>query len=289
MKSLREVGLDEVLTPEQGQKIREAAVHAARRQLVARKLLPVPPPLGEGFQVFGYDTVTDVSDARIDFSWPGAESRDIVNLARTTVAIPNIHKETEINKLDLASSRMSGTPLNLSNVESVSYKVALLEDALIINGWSRDGTTYEINGLYQGAGNDESTSLDWGTKANIETSINNAIALMLADSIHPPYNLTLHPTQYAQTLALIASTARSYRDWIREAIEGEVHMSAALTDGNGLLSKVNAEGMFEYVLAEDFSVYNAAIVKSGNLFVKVYVRGLPVIYDANALCKLSAI
>lgn len=257
--------------------------------MVARKLLPVPPPLGEGVQVFGYDTLTEVSDARIDYQWPGAESKDIINLARATVAIPNIHKETEINKLDLAASRMSGRPLNLSNVESVSYKVALMEDALIINGWSRDGTTYEISGLYQGAGNDEATDLPWGTKANIETSINNAVALMLADSITPPYNLTLHPTQYAQTLALIASTARSYRDWIREAIEGEVFMSAALADGDGLLSKVNAEGMFEYVLAEDLSVYEAVIQKSGNLFCKVYVRGLPVIYDANACCKLSAI
>lgn len=289
MKPLRQVGLDEVLTAEQGQLIREAAVMAARRQMIARKLLPIKGPLGEGVQVFGYDTLAEVSDARIDLSWPGAESKDIINLARATVAIPNIHKETEINKLDLAASRMSGTPLNLSNLESVSYKVALLEDALIINGWSRDGTNYDINGLYQGAGNDESTSLDWGTKANIETSINNAVALMLADSITPPYNLTLHPTQYAQTLALIANTARSYRDWIREAIEGEVYMSAALTDGNGLLSKVNAEGMFEYVLAEDLSVYQAVIIKSGNLFCKVYVRGLPVIYDSNALSKLSAI
>ena len=289
MKSLRQVGLDEVLTTEQGQQIREAAVHAARRQMVARKLLPIKGPLGAGVQVFGYDNLTEVSDARIDLSWPGAESKDIINLARATVAIPNIHKETEINKLDLAASRMSGTPLNLSNVESVSYKVALLEDALIINGWSRDGTNYDINGLYQGAGLDESTSLDWGTKANIETSINNGIGLMLAQNIIPPYNLTLHPTQYGQTLALIANTSRSYRNWIREAIEGGVFMSAALAAGSGLLSKANTEGMFEYVLAEDLSVYEAVIQKSGNLFVKVYVRGIPVIYDANALCKLSAI
>jgi uncharacterized linocin/CFP29 family protein len=289
LKSLRQVGLDEVLTAEQGQQIREAAVFAARRQMIARKLLPIKGPLGAGVQVFGYDALTEVSDARIDLSWPGGESRDIVNLTRSTVAIPNIHKETEINKLDLAASRMSGTPLNLSNVESVSYKVALLEDALIINGWSRDGTNYDINGLYQGAGLDESTSLDWGTKANIETSINNAVGLMLAQNITPPYNLTLHPTQYGQTLALIASTSRSYRNWIREAIEGGVFMSAALAAGNGLLSKANTEGMFEYVLAEDLSVYEAVIQKSGNLFVKVYVRGIPVIYDANALCKLSAI
>jgi uncharacterized linocin/CFP29 family protein len=289
MKSLRDVGLDEVLTPEQGQYIRERAVMAARRQMIARKLLPMLGPLGEGVQTFGYDTLTELSAARIDLGWPGAESRDIINLARTSVGIPNIHKEFQVNRLDLAASRRSGRPLNLSVVDSASYKVALLEDELIIKGWSRDGANYDINGLYEAAGNDYSTSMDFGTKTNIETAINGAISLMLDDSVNPPYNLTLHPTQYAETLALIASTSRSYRGWIREAIEGQVFMSAALTAGNGLLTKANPVGMFEYVLAEDLEVYTAVLQKSGNLFGRVYVRGLPIVYDANACCKLSNI
>lgn len=289
MKRLYNVGRDEPTTREQGRYIRERAVFAARRVMVGRRLTPIAGPLGVGVQVFGYDTLSEVSDARIDVGWPGAESLDIVNLARTTVAIPNIHKEFEINKLDLAASQMTGRPLNVKNAESASYKVGLEEDKLIILGWSRDGTAYDINGLYNAAGNDENTALDYGTKANIETSINNAIALLLVDNIYPPYNLTLHPTQYAQTLALIANTAKSYRDWIKEVIMGEVFVTPAMTAGDGMLSAVNAQGMFEFVLAEDLSVDTEILAKSKNLFGKVYVRGLPVVYDSNAICKLSDI
>ena len=289
MKSMRYVGVDEPLSTEQGHVIRDRAVTAARRQFVGRKLCPIGPILGEGAQVFGYDTLTEVSDARIDDGWPGGESKDIVNLARTTVSIPNIHSEFEINKLDLASSRLNGTPLNLSVVDSKSYKVALAEDALIIEGWSRDGTTYEINGLYQGAGNSEASNLDYGTKANIETSVLNALALLEADGIYPPFNMVMNPAQFAQTQALIANTSRSYIDWVREVIQGEVYQTPAITAGTGMIVKSNAEGMFEYVMAEDLSVFTEILPRSHNLYGKVYVRGLPVIYDSNAICKLTTI
>jgi len=291
MNKLRYVGVDETLTTEQGQLIRSAAVEAARRQLIGRKLFgsSIFGPLGEGVVTYGYDTKTRGAGARTDWGWPGVESQEALNFARSTVSIPLHHQEFEINKLDLAASRLNGTPLNMSKVEAASYDVALQEDTVLIEGWSRDGSTYEINGLYQGAGNDENTALDYGTKANIETSINNAIALLLADNIPPPYNLTLNPVQYSQTLALIANTSQSYLNWIRSVIQGEVYVTPAITAGTGLMSKTNPQGMFELVLAEDLTVETEVLEKSKNLWGKVYIRGLPVIYDSNALCKLSAI
>lgn len=146
MNKLRYVGTDEPLTTEQGQFIKEQAVFAARRAFVARKLFGTAiRKIDAGAQTFGYDTLTEVSNASIDMSWPGRESSDIINLARSTVAIPVLHKEFEINKLDLASSNMAGTPLNTSNAESAGYKVALLEDTLLILGYAADGTNYDIN------------------------------------------------------------------------------------------------------------------------------------------------
>ena len=196
MNTLRYVGHDEPLTTEQGAYIKERAVFAARRAFVGRKLFgSAIRKIDSGAQTFGYDTLTEASNASLDFSWPGRESQDIVNLARTTVGIPNLHKEFEINKLDLASSRMTGTPVNTSTAESSAYKVALLEDTTLILGYSADGTNYDINGLYNAAGNSEATALDYGTGANIVTSINNTITLLLNDNIMPPYNLTLNPAQ----------------------------------------------------------------------------------------------
>jgi len=293
LDKLRYVGMDEPLTREQGEYIKDRAVFAARRTFQGRKLFGTSlRKIDSGAQTFGYDTLTEVSNAALDFIWPGRESQDIVNLARTTVGIPNLHKEFEINKLDLASSRTSGTPLNTSTAESAAYKVGLLEDVLLILGYSADGTNYDINGLYNAAGNSEATSLDWGTAANIVTSINNTIALLLADNILPPYNLTLHPTQYAQSLVLISSTAISYRQWIEESLQGgSIYVTPSMTAGTGLMTKTDPSGMFEYVLAEDLTTETEVldIQHGNNLFGRVYVRGLPVVYDSNAICQMTTI
>lgn len=289
MNKLRYVGTDEPLTTEQGQLIRDRAVFAARRQMTGRKLLPIAGPLGEGVVTFGYDTMTEAAAARIDEGWPGSESLDLVGLTRTTKAIPTLHKEFEINKLDLAASRLSGTPLNTSVVESAAYKVALLEDTLLILGWSRDGTTYEINGLYNAANNTKAAAGDWATETNIAIDIEGAIAELLTDNIMPPYNLVLHPDQYAQTLDLISGTASSYLDWVKARIQGEVYVTAGITASTGMMLKAELAGMAEYVLAEDLTTTTEIVPRSGNLFGRVYVRGVPVVYDTNAICKLTGI
>lgn len=293
MNKLRYVGTDEPLTTEQGAYIKERAVFSARRAFVGRKLFGTAlRKIDEGAQTFGYDTLTEVSSASLDFQWPGRESSDIVNLARSTVAIPVLHKEFEINKLDLASSNMSGTPLNTTNAESAAYKVALLEDTLLIEGYAADGSTYDINGLYNAAGNSQTGAGGWNTGANIVTDINGAMGKLLADNIMPPYNLTLHPDQYTETLALIANTAVSYLQWIVESMQGgSVYVTPAITATTGMMTKANPDGMFEYVMAEDLTTATEVLdlTRGNNLFGKVYVRGLPVVYDSNAICTIATI
>jgi uncharacterized linocin/CFP29 family protein len=294
MNNLRYVGtVDEQLTTEQGLIIRERAVESARRKLKGRQLFGQSVrKIDSGAQSYAYDTLTHMSAAALDFTWPGRHNLDAINLARTTVAIPNLHKEFEINKLDLAASKLSGTPLNTSTSDSAAYKVAYLEDSLLINGFSFDGTNYDINGLFKAAGNTDGTSLDWGTKANIETSINNGIGLLLDDGIDGPWNLTINPTQRGQLNATFANTAVTYKQWVLEQLEGgSIITSAAMAESDGMLTPVNPEGMFEYVVAEDLTAQSevTSLKEGNNLFGRVYVRGLPVVYDANAICTLTVI
>jgi uncharacterized linocin/CFP29 family protein len=293
MNTLRNVGRDEVLTTEQGQYIRDRAVEAARRSLKGRQLFGTSVrKIDSGAQTYGYDTLTHVSAASLEFVWPGKQNLDAVNLARTSVAIPVLKKEFEINKLDLAASQLSGTPLNTVTADSAAYKVAYLEDSMLINGFSFDGTNYDINGLFKAAGNTDGSSLDWGTSANIITSINNGIGLLLDDGIDGPWNLTINPTQRGQLNSNIANTAVTYKQWVTEQLEGgSIITSAAMPESDGMLTPVNAEGKFEYVVAEDLTTQTELTsVKEGqNLFGRVYVRGLPIVYDANAICTLTVI
>lgn len=293
MNNLRYVGTtDETLTTEQGQYIAAQVKEATRRVFQGRKLFGSSiRKIDSGAQTYGYDTLTHGSAAAFDYTYPGRQSVDAINLSRTTVAIPNIHKEFRISKLDLASSRMSGTPLNTTQAESAAFKVAYAEDSMLIDGWSQDGTTYEISGLYQSAGNSEASSLDWTTAANIATSIQAAMALLIADNIQLPYNLILNPTQYADTLENIANTAVSYRQWIEQLIGGSIYVTPAISAGTGIMMAANPNGAFEYVVAEDITtVTETESVKEGEgLFGRVYVRGLPVVYDSNAICKMTTI
>jgi uncharacterized linocin/CFP29 family protein len=295
MNKFRDVGRDEPLTTEQGQYILDRVVFAARRELIGRRLLPIRK-IDDGTATFGYDTLTEAADAAIDIGWPGRETLDIVNLARTTVPVPVIHKEFLINKLDLAASRQTGTPLNTTTAESAGYKVGLEEDKLVIIGYTKDGTTYDINGLYKAAGNEDTTSYTWSSAPEHATtgicaSINAAITLLMADNIFPPYNLCIHPTQYNQAAVFITNTAVPYLTWIKERIGGEIYPTATMTAGTGMITKANPVGMFEYVVAEDFTVSTEVMsVREGSgLFGRVYARGLPVVYDSNAICRSTVL
>jgi uncharacterized linocin/CFP29 family protein len=292
MNTLRHVGIDNNLTAEQGLYLEAAVKEAARRNMKGRMLFGSNVrKIDSGAQSYKYNKITHGSAAAFDYTYPGKMSLDQIDVQPTTVAIPNIHKEFQINKLDLESSRMSGTPLNTTEAESKTYTVATGEDNLLIQGWSQDGTNYDINGLYQSAGNSDATSLNWGTAANIATSIQNGLALLDADNINGPFNLSLNSTQYSETLAVIANTAVTYRQWIKEQIGGQIISSPAMTTGTGMLTPVNPNGAFEYVIAEPITLKTEVeSVKEGEgLFGRVYVRGLPVVYDANAICKLTDI
>jgi len=293
MNTLTNVGRDEYLSTEQGLFIREAAVKAARRSFVGRKLFGgAIRKIDAGAQTFGYDTLTEMSNASFDWIWPGRESQDIINLARSSVAIPNIHKEFSINKLDLASSRNTGTPLNVSTAESAVYKVGYAEDNLLINGYSADGTVYDIKGLYQAATTNTSAGSDWTTSTNVPTDMQTLKSELMNDNIMPPYNFCCNPTNWMEAYEPIGTSPNTYQDYIKATLEGgTVFVTPAITAGTAFMCAANPEGKFEYVLAEDLTTETQIldIQHGSNLFGRVYLRGLPIVYDSNAIARVTTI
>jgi uncharacterized linocin/CFP29 family protein len=295
MNQLRYVGrIDEPLTKEQGEYIKAAAVRAAQLSLKGRQIFSgAVRTIDSGAQSYGYDFEKETSPATLDFSWPGKLNIDIQNFEHAVEVIPNIHAETEINKLDLASSRMNGTPLNTSTIENRSRQVAKLIDEMLINGYSNNnGASYAIKGLYTAAGNDVNTAYSFATPVNIPNAINASMAALLNSGREGPYNLVLHPNQYSQLSPFVnATAAKTYREWVKETIEGQIIISDTLKPGTGMLLPVNPQGAYELVVSEDLTVETAitSLKEGGNLFARVYFRGLPVIYDTTAVCKLSNI
>jgi len=289
MKTLTQFRTDQPLTEQQYKYFDEVIKKAPRRVIVGRKLLDLTPPYGFGKQAITFNVLTEVQAGKINLAWGVDFTEDIPNLTPTTLPIPVLHKEWKINRRSFEASRTHGEPLDTAALASAAYKCGILEDELIIKGYSKDGTTYDIKGLYESAGNDEDTALDWGTKANILTSINNAVTLLTADNIFPPFNLTLNPIQFNQLFQHVANTARFYRDVVKERIGGEIYQTPALVDGKGMLTAAPGAGFFDLAVGVDMTHEETILEKTKDLWGVVYECICPRVWETNAVCKLSAI
>lgn len=276
-----------MLTTEQYRQVREDVVIAARRANVARKLMAVRGPLGLGVQQYSYDRLTEISDAIISHIFE-ARDTDVPNLTRTNVDIPVLQKTFELQRRDVESSRRYGTPLNTAAAASAAYRVAYAENELALLGWAKDGSTYDIDGLYQAAGNTVAGS-DFGTAGSAIDTVADAMGALLDDDIAPPYNLVLHPTQYAELVGSVLSNGDRELSHVRDVIGGEVFPTPYITEGTGMVLAQPEARFFELIVAQDLTVETEELPKTRNLFGRVFECVVPVVYDANAICKLSGI
>jgi len=291
MRSIPEFRTDAPVTPEQYKYIDDAVKVTARQAMIGRRLMPVFGPLGFGKEAISYDKLTEVGAAQLTLAWKVDKSEDIANLARTTVAVPVLSKTFRINRRSLEASRTAGSPLDIVTAKSAAYKVAKLEDDLILDGFAADGSTYDISGLYQAANNTESTSKDFGTSGNGIDKVNLAMALLLADNIYPPYNMVLNPTQYMQLHNELSGTATLEIDVIRRMIGGEVYVTPAQTADTGMLLAAGDRGYFDLAIGVDLTteVELLNLREGKDLFGVVYECVVPRIWETNAICKLTNI
>lgn len=266
-------------------KIKEDVVITARKQNICRKLINVEGPLGLGVQEYSYDTLQEMSDAVLNYIFTNT-ARDVVNFKRSSVKIPILEKTFIIHRRDLASAQKFGMPLNTVSARAAAYKVTNLENELVIVG------SGDINGLYNAANNVEATTLDFGTYGNALKKIRAAMALLMADNVYPPYNLVLHPTQWAELHGSIDTTAGGSVDEatrIKQMIGGDIFVTPFITAGTGMLLAAPNQGFFELIVAQDLTVETEIEGKTKNLFGRVFECVVPVVYDSNAICKLTNI
>ncbi len=281
-----------VLPPETYMKIKEGIVKNARKHSIARQIIGVRPlNAGVGLQQWTYDTLTEVSDAQITYAFTET-GEDVADFGRSHVPIPVIHKEFRIGYRDIVAAQRGGYPLQASTADSAAYKVMLQENAMLLNGYSADGSTYDIKGLYQSANNSESTSKDFGTAGNAMAKVQLAITELIADDIYGPYNLVLNPTQFMELAVSVLGSGAGDREinMVRELLEGgQIYSTPFQTVDTGMLLAQPGSGFFEAVMPVDMTVRTETLQKSRDEWGQVYECIVPVIYDADAICKLTKI
>ncbi len=271
-------------------------VEPLRMVLIGRQLVPTTPPAGMGTSNVEWDTATDMSDGLVSYSFYDG-NEDELGFTHSNSKIPFFWKDYKIDRSAYEAFKQNGKPLDAANVIGAAYKAAKVEDAAIINGVTNDATNYDINGLYQGAGNDYSTASTTSTAGIPTTMVAGAMNLMEQDDVpvNIPLNLVLHPTQANKIRSLrSANGVREMPEVLEMLNGGKIFATTAITAGTGMLLPAAqvAEPFFDLFLKVDWRTELGMDSKhpdTGAINGRVYSGGILRIKHSEALCKLSAL
>lgn len=287
MEGISGRGINAQIRAEEYRYLDKGIFFAAREGRVARTLLGSPlGPLGLGDTKYTHDTMTEMGDAIISMQFE--DHMDGVDYSEASVIIPLIQENFFITRRNLAASRKYGRPLDNANALSAAYKILQKEETYLLQGWTRDGTTYEVEGLEQKAGNSYTTSKDFGTPGNPIAAVSGAMALLRIDNILPPYNLILYPTQYQELVGSIFTGGVDEFKKVKEMIGGEILASANVTTDDGILMSTPGRGHYQLIMGQDLTTEYYDREGKGT-FSRVYEALGIVVYDANSICTITNI
>ena len=272
------------LTEQQYKAIDDAVYWAPRQLLIGRRLARIFGPLGEGKLTVEWNKISEVGAAQMFRSDKVTLSEDIIDRTVGSLDIPALARGFRIPRRSLEASRTYGTPLDVATARSASYAVSVLEDTLIVKG------SGGINGLYDSAGNTNAGD-DWATATNIPINIGEAITLLKADNIFPPYNLVLASEQYEYLFTTVGTTAEYYFDMIKRRIGGDIFESSVLTTGTGMMLAMPDAGFFDLPQGVDIhaELEELPLNEFKDLYGVVWGSITPRIREANAICTLTGL
>lgn len=281
----------------------QEVVEPVRQTTIARKLMSVNPQVrGKGIWNIDVTELSELSDATIDFGLPSGDShRDAIKATVSNIQLPVLWKGYEIPRSAFEAFVQKGIQLDSEAAISAAVVVTQKEDSLLLDGWAFDGSNYDVDGLYQSAGNSETTSDDFGTAGNAIDKIAAAKGLLAEDGIYGMnYNLALHPTQFAELDGSVLSNGeRELSEVIKQlnpypnAAPGMIYQSTEITDGTGMITPVDpARRFFEIIeaqpmdniLGEDSKVPGISPIY-GTTYAVVY----PHVKHTEAVCSLTNI
>lgn len=274
-----------------------------QQKLLGRKLFGKVITLDKGKFNVDYDSVTDMSPAEYSYQLPEGAARDDIVAAVTNLELPNLYKAYKIKRATFDSFKAKGVSMDTAAMLSAAYRVGQLEDDMLIQGLDPDGdSTYEIAGLYQGAGSTEATAADFGTAGKGLEKVGLAMAVLAAaNALDTNYNLVLNPVQYFELSAsVLASGDREYpqvKDMLNEQAPGsppgDIYWSNDITAATGMLTPVDTAGShMDLIIAVEMKNHLAPDPywgEEGSLYGHVIERLVPRIHHSTAICTLTAI
>ena len=266
--------------------IRTNAIEYARKQNIARTMMPVQGPIGGiGVQQYSWDITEEGSEALVTYQFVDL-AEDATNMTRDHIAIPLIQKDFRIDRRDLATAQRGGYSISTKNSNEATYQIMVAENKMVIQGYSTDGKNYEIKGLLNGAGETPTSSYDFATPGNALKAAGDAIEIMMGHEIYGPYNMTLNPQQWTQLTESLLTGGVSELSMV-EKMNVSVKPTNWIPAGKMVFTPDPDENNYEIVMAQDLTVETEILQKSKNLWGRIYESLVPVIYKPESIIRFD--
>ena len=199
---------------------------------------------GLGVLVSQYERVSDMTAANVNMSVDVNDEEDRIDYDLVGVPVPIISKGFRIDIRSLSASRQNGGGLDLTHVDTATRKVAEGLESILFAGSTLVQRSQAIYGYTTHPNRNTGSGADWGTATNIIPNVTTMLGGMFGDNFYGPFRLYLHPDQYAQTLALNASTAVPIINTIQQMPgmgPGSVRPSNYVTAGQAVMVNMSRD------------------------------------------------
>jgi len=275
-----------------------------RSMLMARRLFAKQIVLPAGKYEIDWKKVTEMSAGNISYGMPqGDLERDMVKLTGEQLKTAFIFKGFMVEKQEWNAFRSDGISLDMTGAESAGQVVADREEAFLTLGWKRDGTLYEIKGLYNTpACSTEATSEVFSTFGNAVKKLMLARTVLKAAKVFGVnFNWALATGNYEELLGSMSSTGLNEVDTVRKMLNpvagmptGDIIDCPNLTADTGMLVPVDPTGRFlDLVIGQNPRTYFGYDSKLGEEASPIYghvIEALvPRVKQPKAICTTTGL
>ena len=289
MRSIGNVGRDEMLTQFQIQYIEDKIVEAMGELMIGRKIF-APRSVPPGKKVFTYYDEVDMSPAVITMGG-NTQAGDVTMYDDNDVRVPAISKDFFLQWRDKLASLEDAPNLMDRYAKNAAKQVAEEEDKLLITGEYYGWGAYNIEGLMTKTTRGSVAGGAWPTNSYIAINLGRA-ALEAAGFYEEPI-LIGRPTQIKYLDTLIANTGITYRQSLLDnGLVTDIMETTSLFTAAGLLTScmlVVPSPEYLYYVEGMPPTFTQWMDKDGNIHGKVREIIAPVIAHSGALCEITAI
>lgn len=228
---------DSPISAELWEKIDDAVVSTAKKNLTGRKFISIYGPLGAGLQSINIDNKSEVDETEGSIS---------VIKGRTFQFIPLINHDFTLLWRDLEFSKQMGLPVDLSFVIRAAAQCAFKEDELIFLG--NDELGYK--GLLTEDGITKLPISDWGEGENPFKDLSIGLSSFLENDIIGKKSLVVSPSLLVKLQRIQPGTGMTEYDRIYKLLNGHVFSTSVLKGNKAVLVCPEAQNM-DLVIGQD--------------------------------------